>query len=73
MNSLQKFPLFKFVDDNNRVDWDSLLDISNIHKQYFYSKEEHISWLGRWSGEFGRVANFKFMPSDTQMAVILTL
>ena len=31
--SLQNFPLFKFVDHNNRVDWASLLDISNSHKQ----------------------------------------
>ena len=52
------------------MDWASLSDTSNSHKQYFYSKEEHISWLGRWSGEFGHVANFKFMPSDTQMAMI---
>ena len=47
-----------------------LSNISNSHKQYFYSKEEHISWLGRWSGEFGHVSNFKFIPSDTQMAMI---
>ena len=52
------------------MDSTSLSDISNSHKQYFYSKEEHISWLGRWSGEFGRVANFKFMPNDTQMSMI---
>ena len=69
LTSLQKISLFKFVDDNNRVDWASLLDISNSHK-HFNSKEEHISWLGKWSGEFGCVANFKFMPSDNKMAMI---
>ena len=52
------------------MDWASLSDISNIHKQHFYSKEEHISWLGRWSGELRHVVNFKFMPNDTQMAMI---
>ena len=52
------------------MDWASLSDISDSHKQYFYSKEEHISWLGRWSGDFGCVANFIFMPGDTQMAMI---
>ena len=30
---------------------------------------EHISWLERWSGEFGRVANFKLMSDATQMAM----
>lgn len=67
--SLQNFPFFKFVNDHNRVDWASLSDISHGHKQYFSSEVEHISWLARWSGEFGHVANFKFMPDSTQMAM----
>ena len=49
--------------------WASLSDISNSHTQYFSSEMGHISWLGRWSGEFGHVVNFKFMPGGTQMAM----
>ena len=30
---------------------------------------EHISWSERWSGEFGSVANLKFMSDATQMAM----
>ena len=51
------------------MDWASLSDISNGHKQYFSLEVEHISWLERWSGEFGRVANFKFMLDATEMAM----
>ena len=67
--SLWNFPLFKLVNDHHKVDWASLSDISKGHKQYFSSEVEHISWLARWSGEFGRVTNFKFMPDATQMAM----
>ena len=67
--SLRNFPRFKFVNDHHKLDRASLSDISNAHKQYFSFEVEHISWLERWSGEFGRVANFKFMSDATQMAM----
>ena len=51
------------------MDWDSLSDTSNSHKQYFPYNVKHISFLVRWSGEFGHVANYNFMLDATRRAM----
>eukprot|EP01018_Ginkgo_biloba_P017680 Gb_37162 [translate_table: standard] len=66
---LHTVPLFKYAHNAYNVGWASLSDISNGTKIYFASEVKDISWLTKWTGEFGSVAQYKFMPDATQRAM----